>query len=329
MNRVEVVAAVLVDRRGCYLLARRPEGKPYAGFWEFPGGKVEAGETLQEALSRELQEELGIAVRQAYPWITCRFDYPHANVRLRLFRVVAWEGLPQPLEGQALAWQGPGCKAVSPMLPANAPIMRAAELPVVYGITNGSEVGEPALLEGMERAFHRGLRLVQVREKTLSSPLLRKLVEKVVWIARPWQAQVLVNGDIAVARECGADGVHLTAEQLAGLARRPDLPLVAASCHDEAGLQRAESLGLDFAVLGPIAPTASHPGRPSLGFPHLAQALQDCSLPVLGIGGLGLESLEAAWRAGAQGIASMRAIWTGDAPIPSRFQGQSSGWGQR
>ncbi len=320
MSRVEVVAAVLVDRQGRYLLARRPAGKPYAGYWEFPGGKVESGEAFPEALRRELREELGIDLRRAFPWISRRFDYPHAKVRLRLFRVVAWDGVPQSLEGQDLAWQGPGCDAVSPMLPANAPILRAAELPVVYGITNGSEIGEPALMEGLERAFFRGLRLVQVREKSLPPELLRALVDKVMRAARPWHAKVLVNENIAVARDSGADGVHLTGRQLAELESRPDLPLVAASCHDEEDLRRAERLGADFAVLGPIAPTASHPGKTPLGFQYLARAVEDCSLPVLGIGGLGLADLDAAWQAGAHGIASMRAVWAGDAPIPSRFR---------
>ncbi|MDE2624634.1 MAG: Nudix family hydrolase [Betaproteobacteria bacterium] len=324
VNRIDVVAAVLVDRLGRYLLARRPEGKPYAGYWEFPGGKVEPEETLQAALARELREELGIEVRRAFPWITRHFDYPHACVRLHFFRVVAWDGTPQPLEDQSLAWQGPGCETVAPMLPANAPVLRAAELPVVYGITNGSEVGEPTLLEGLERAFFRGLRLVQVREKDLPSDLLFKLTDKVVRAARPWHARVLVNGDVEVAKAAGADGVHLTSRQLADLGQRPDLPLVAASCHDEAELQRAEQLGVDFAVLGSIAPTVSHPERTPLGFRYLARVLEDCSLPVLGIGGLGLGELETAWEAGAHGIASMRAVWAGDAPIPSRFRLQSS-----
>lgn len=325
MIRTEVVAAVLVDRLGRYLLARRPAGKPYAGYWEFPGGKVEPGETLQQALVRELREELGIEVRRAFPWITRHFDYPHASVRLRFFRVVDWQGAPRPLEDQLLAWQGPGCEVVAPMLPANEPILRAVELPVVYGITNGSEVGEPALLEGLERALFRGLRLVQVREKSLPPDLLLKLVDKVVRAARPWHARVLVNGNVEVAQAARADGVHLTSVQLAELALRPDLPLVAASCHNQADLQRAQQLGADFAVLGPVAPTASHPAGQPLGFRFLAQALEDCALPVLGIGGLGLGQLEAAWEAGAHGIASMRAVWAGNEPIPSRFRLQSSG----
>ena len=320
MNRTEVVVAVLVDRQGRYLLTRRPEGKVYAGYWEFPGGKVEAGESLQDALRREIQEELGITVLRAFPWIVRHFDYAHANVRLHLFRVTQWEGQPMPLERQVLAWQGQGCEAVAPMLPANAPILQALALPVVYGVTHGADMGEPAMLEALERAFFRGLRLVQLREKDLPPDLLQRLAEKVLRIARPWRARVLINGDAVLARQVGADGVHLTGKQLAALDARPDLPLVAASCHNEEDLRRAERLRLDFAVLGPVAPTRSHPDQPSLGFGYLARALENCEIPVLGIGGMTLGDLESAWQAGAHGIASMRSIWQSDAPIPDAFR---------
>jgi 8-oxo-dGTP diphosphatase len=320
MALVEVVAAVLTDRKGRYLLAQRPVGKVYAGYWEFPGGKVEPGESLEQALVRELHEELGISVRRAFPWMVQQHEYPHAHVRLNLFRVVQWDGEPRPLEDQALAWQGPGLEPVAPMLPANTPILHALELPVVYGVTHAEDMGEPAFLESLERAFFRGLRLVQLREKELPAELLLKLAKKVVHAAKPYRARVLVNGNAEVAAAAGADGVHLSAIDLAKLEARPHFPLVGASCHTIQELRLAERWNLDFAVLGPIAPTRTHPGTIPLGFEAASRWIRDCALPVYGIGGLGLGDLEAAWQAGAQGIASMRAIWEGNAPIPSRFR---------
>ena len=85
--------------------AQRPAGKVYAGWWEFPGGKMEAGEPAERALARELHEELGIEVRRAYPWITRVHFYEHATVMLHFFRVVEWTGEPRAREGQALVWQ--------------------------------------------------------------------------------------------------------------------------------------------------------------------------------------------------------------------------------
>ena len=104
---VEVAAAVLQRADGSFLLAQRPEGKIWAGYWEFPGGKLEAGETAREALVRELCEELGIEVTTAYPWITRLFTYPHATVRLSFFRVTEWRGELYPHEGQQFSWQIP------------------------------------------------------------------------------------------------------------------------------------------------------------------------------------------------------------------------------
>src|SRR5574340_320755 len=124
---VDVVAAVVLQPDGRFLLARRPEGKPYAGDWEFPGGKVEAGETLLHALARELHEELGIEVERAWPWLVRHFDYEHASVKLHFFRVVGWHGEPHGREGQLLAWQAPGQVDVAPLLPANGPILSALE----------------------------------------------------------------------------------------------------------------------------------------------------------------------------------------------------------
>src|ERR1700752_4096497 len=101
---VEVAAAVILRHDGQFLLAQRPAGKVYAGYWEFPGGKVEPGEPARAALIRELREELGIEVTRAYTWVTREYASPHAHVRLNFFRVLGWEGEPRSREAQALSW---------------------------------------------------------------------------------------------------------------------------------------------------------------------------------------------------------------------------------
>lgn len=136
MNRAErpllhVVAGVVLNEAGDYLLSSRPQGKPYAGYWEFAGGKVEAGESELAALRREFAEELGIEVRAARPWLTKVHDYEHARVFLRFFRVEAdqWAGGIQAREGQQWSWQKPGDFTVSPMLPANTLLLQALAVP--------------------------------------------------------------------------------------------------------------------------------------------------------------------------------------------------------
>lgn len=311
-RRIAVVAAVLQQADGRFLLAQRPQGKAYAGYWEFPGGKVENGETPEAALARELHEELGIEVTAAYPWLIREFDYPHADVRLHFFRVRRWRGEPHGRESQAFAWQRPGAVDVAPLLPANGPIMRALELPEVYGITGFAAAGYPAALKRIERALRSGLRLVQVRGRGWPADLFARYAADVVALAHDHGARVLVNTDIELARRSGADGVHLTASQLMRIAQRPDLPLVGASCHDNAELRHAEAVGADFAVLGPVLPTPTHPDALLLGWDGFRRLVANTGIPVLALGGVRPEHREQALASGAHGLAMIRGAWAAD-----------------
>ncbi len=305
----EVAAAVLQKADGSFLLAQRPAGKIWAGYWEFPGGKVEPGETPHDALIRELHEELGIDTETAYPWITRTFTYPHATVRLNFFRVTAWHGDPHPHEGQQFAWQHPGATTVAPVLPANAPVLRALELPSLYGISNVKELGEEAFMRRLQDALRNGLRMVQLREKQLDQAALRAVALRMLPLLRRHGAKLIVNGDASLAREIGADGVQLSSAQLASIEKRPELRWCAASCHNVEELRRAEALGCDFAVLSPVLPTRSHPGEPALGWENFAKCLTGCSIPVYALGGLQITHLETAWRNGAHGVALLRQAW--------------------
>ena len=119
---VQVAVGVLIQENGAFLLTSRPAGKPYAGYWEFPGGKVEEGETTFQALCRELREELGIDVLSAMPWKVEVVDYPHSLVRLHFFKVSAWSGALQMREQQAAQWEGLPVR-VAPVLPGTLPVL--------------------------------------------------------------------------------------------------------------------------------------------------------------------------------------------------------------
>jgi 8-oxo-dGTP diphosphatase len=306
---VEVVAAVIERPDGYFLLAQRPAGKVYAGYWEFPGGKVEPGEPLAAALARELHEELGIDVERAYPWIVRTYVYPHAAVRLNFFRVRAWHGELHGKERQQLAWQHVSALEVAPLLPANAPVLRALQLPFEYAITHAGEIGVQQQLSSLERRLAQGLRLIQVREKGMQAPALERFAAAVIALARAHGARVLINSDIELAERLGADGVHLTAMQLGRLRHRPALAWCAASCHNAAELARAAQLGIDFAVLGPVQPTPTHPDARPLGWEGFSALAQGVAIPVFALGGLNPRDLESAWRCGAHGIAMLRGSW--------------------
>lgn len=307
---VEVAAAVLQRPDGSFLLAQRPADKICQGFWEFPGGKIESGETPPQALRRELDEELGITALQIYPWLTRVFSYPHATVRLHFLRVLRWRGEPQSREAQAFVWQKPGEPSVSPMLPANTFVLKALELPAQYAITNASESGEQRSLEQLEAALSRGLRLVQVREKQLERHALTRFAGEVVARCHDQGAKVIINADAELAVEVSADGVHLPAAQMLDADTRPSgLRWCGASCHDQLEVEKAEALGLDFVVLGPVKRTMSHPHVAPLGWERFHQLALGMSIPVFALGGLRHTDLEAAWRHAAHGIAMQRGAW--------------------
>ncbi len=297
---------------GSFLLAQRPPDKIWAGYWEFPGGKIEAGETPYHALVRELHEELGIEVETAYPWLTRVFTYPHATVKLHFFRVTEWRGELHPHERQQFAWQptlSQGQINVSPILPANAPILRALELPALYAISNAAELGIEPFLARLEARLNAGLRLVQLREKHLARDELRELARRVIALSHAYGAKVLLNGDVELAQEVGADGVQLSAMQLAALHERPAVDWCAASCHNAEELRRAEALGCDFALLSPVLPTQSHPSAPHLGWENFAAIAAGSSIPVYALGGLTHVDMRTAWQHGAHGISLLRQAW--------------------
>ena len=306
---VQVVAAVISRADGAILMAQRPPGKVYEGYWEFPGGKIEPHESLEEALARELHEELGITVERAYPWITRRYNYAHAAVALNFFRVVRFRGELDAREAQAFRWQSLDAIDVHPILPANGPIIAALRLPAEYAITNAGEMGEAAFMSALERRLQTGLRLIQVREPQMSAEGLRRFAAAVVAMAQAYGARVLVNENVALAEDCGADGVHLKAAQLQSLRARPRFQLVGASCHQASELNLAAGLAADFVVLGPVAPTPSHPGSPAMGWSAFERLVRGFDLPVYALGGMRMRDLEAAWTHGAHGIGMQRGAW--------------------
>ncbi|MDD5250147.1 MAG: Nudix family hydrolase [Rhodocyclaceae bacterium] len=313
MRKITAVAAAVILRPdGAFLLGQRAPDTFYPGYWEFPGGKVEAGETPREALARELHEELEIEVLTATPWIVREHVYEHAHVRLHFFRVTAWRGEMQDHVHAALSWQRADALAVAPMLPANAPVLAALRLPDFYAITQAGELGVAAQLTALRRALACGLRLVQLREPALAPPQRADFIRAAAEVCHAHGARALVNGDAELARAAGADGLHLPAAQLMARDARPDFPLVAASCHTRAELEQAARLGLDFAVFGPVKPTASHPGEPGLGWQVFGQLTENLPLPVYALGGLAPCDLAAAQAAGAHGIAAIRAAWGQD-----------------
>jgi 8-oxo-dGTP diphosphatase len=308
---MHVMAGVLVDGAGRILIAQRPPGKHLAGMWEFPGGKLEPGEAPLAALERELDEELGIGVDPLsfgelirVPW-----NYGERAMLLEAVVVRAWSGEPRALDAAAIAWRLPHDIDPAMLAPADRPILAALWLPEHYPITPAdASVAQASTL--VRAALARGERLVQWRLPGVATADARAGAAALLPEVERFGAQLVLSRDIEGARQLGT-GVQLSSAQLRELTERP-LPLgqlVGASCHDPDELALAAALGCDFATLSPVDGTTSHPDAPPLGWPRFAKWVENASLPVYALGGLGSADVATAKMHAGQGVAGISAFW--------------------
>lgn len=310
-ERIHVVAGVIENARGEVLVARRSAGAHQGGLWEFPGGKLEPGEDVRGGLARELTEELGISVDAARPLIRVRHDYSDRGVLLDVWRIAAWHGHVHGREGQSIMWAATDALPDLPMPAADVPIVSAVRLPDRYLITPSPGTDREGFLASLAASIAAGVNLVALRAKALSDEDLVSLSRRAAAVCRAGGARLLVNADASLLDAGGADGIHLDGTRLMGAASRP-VPaeaLLAASCHDATELAHAARIGVDFAVLSPVAPTASHPHAEPMGWGRFRELVDGVNLPVFALGGLGPEDLDTAWAHGAQGIAAIRGLW--------------------
>ena len=309
---IEVVAGVIIDKRGRILLSRRTPNRDMPGLWEFPGGKREAGETPEAALARELDEELGIRVTVGAPLITVPQQYPSKRLRLDVRHVVHWDGVPRGREGQALAWVAADKLGRYSMPPADLPVVAALQIPDRYLVTPPPGDDDAAWLHALDDALRAGIRRVQLRLPGIPDERRRALLQQALARCHRRDARLLFNGAVETALAAGA-GVHLTSTALHDHADRP-VPagtLLAASCHDARDLAQAARIGCDFVVLGPVAETDSHPGQPGIGWTAFAQLRETCAVPIYAIGGMMPDEIPESRRHGAQGNAAIRSLWPG------------------
>ncbi|MBV1787098.1 Nudix family hydrolase [Marinobacterium sp. D7] len=316
---IHVAAAIIVDSQGRILIAKRDASQHQGGLWEFPGGKVESGEPVELALRRELDEELGIQVEHARPQIRITHHYPDKSVLLDVWRVERFGGEAHGREGQPIRWVEPGALVDYQFPAANGPIVAAAQLPDRLSITGdiaalgaSPEEREVELLRRVQPLLNQQGQLLMLRSPTLSEEELSRHYGVLRPLCDAADLALILNGSIELANALGADRLHLTAQRLMALRSRDRFAgrWLSASCHNLEELRRAESLGLDFVTLSPVAPTASHPGAPVLGWRKFRELTEQCAIPAYALGGLLDTDLDAAWQHGAQGIASISSWWS-------------------
>ncbi len=318
---IRVAAALILDGRGRLLLGQRPEGKAWPGWWELPGGKIEAGESIEQALVRELDEELGIQATTVYPWVVYVHEYPKKTVELAFCQVTQWAGEPYGRESQAIDWVypaqirldqsdhpiGPGGAS---LLPAAMPALRWLQLPQTYRISNiSSPENLQRWLKSLRLELAQGLKLVQFREPHWQGDEsdLKLALDKTLELCRRKKARCLINSCHDYDWWRHADGVHLRAQDANRVLQQDIRPpgWLGVSAHNAQEIAIASQLQADFITLGHVLPSASHPVEPPLDWPRFKELALQAGRPVFAIGGQSLKTLETARLNGAHGIAAI------------------------
>lgn len=305
---VDVVAAVIVDAEGRLLLSRRPEGKHLAGLWEFPGGKREARESPEEALARELREELGIEIAASQPLMSLTHHYPEKSVRLLIHRVDDFEGQATGREGQRIDWFSKQAARALPMPPADRPILQLLGVHPCWGVigpTSGTRTAT-SLMQTWQSYLDAGYGCVCLRSGGWQRRGLENLVQRCADRARRAGARWLIDAPVDApidqalehALRFDADGIVISAGDLDGNTTRP-LPsdrLLVVRCAGPSDLARAARFGADLACLTPPGTASAFDG------PLLSEQIERSPLPVL-VWGVAAGELDRARACGAFGVA--------------------------
>ncbi len=323
LNEVHVAVAVIV-KNNRVLISKRPEHVHQGGLWEFPGGKIEPGETLLSAMEREIQEELAIKVLKSRPLIKIAHHYPDKSVLLETHIIEDFEGQQYPehemslgCEAQAVQWVDISQLKHYAFPAANQAIITALQLPQIYVISPDLLEMDTMQLQIFKKVFQK-YPLVQLRFKTLEGERLEQMVAKVYQLAQGTHVRLLLNSAMALNTELHdiAAGVHLTSAHLADtqwvLQYQQQFPekLLAASCHNALEVAQANDLKLDFATISPVQRTLSHSQQPELGWDKFAQLTAKAQMPVYALGGVNRMDVDVARSYGAQGIAGIRSLFS-------------------
>lgn len=307
MTKIVDVAVGLIVHGDHTLIAWRGAERHQGDRYEFAGGKVDAGESPAQALVRELDEELGIAVLHAQFLQRLTYAYPEKTVRLHVYRVDQFVGTPQGREGQPLHWVAINQLDQYAFPDANTPIVRAAQLPRHYIVSPDGQAGQPAWLA--QQVALPPAAWLYVRLPSITGD------EQVLWITALQQQrpdlQLIVSSELQ-DRGLMVRGYHLRQQalmQCTSLVRASTLQMWFASCHDQASLQQAERLGVDAVLVGAVHATPTHPDQHGMGWGGLSALIANRALPVYALGGVRPEDLPHAQQAGAYGVAGIRAFY--------------------
>ncbi len=304
---LHIIIGLIFNKKNQILIARRPQHTHLGGYWEFPGGKVKSGkiktnETHNQALARELKEEVGIEVKASQFFMTIPHHYSDRSVILHCYKVTDYQGEAFGCEDQQVRWCNMNELNCEDFPAANRSIINALRLPPFYVITE-----TPSFLKRGQGELNYSF--LQFRAPHLSQDNYRKAAEQFLVQLKPEQT-LLVNSDIEFAQAHSQVGLHLNSRTLMHCEERP-IPFsqwLAASCHNLEELKHAEKIQVDFVTLSPVCLTATHPDAEALGWQKFHELIQQTSLPVYALGGVNKKDLAQAQQLGAVGISGISAF---------------------
>ena len=313
---VHVAVGVIVNNDGKIFIAKRPLSAHQGGLWEFPGGKVDAGENIQQALVRELREELAINVIDSQPLIQIRHHYPDKSVLLDVHKITRFTGEPCGNEGQPVQWVNANELDNFEFPAANRPIISAINLSATYLIT-GNFADQNDFAVRLNRALVAGIRMMQLRLADFNVDRHQSLLDVAITSANSSGASLIINCSptefvrVADAYPSIKIGLHLSSFYAGQFGERPvdSNRLFGVSCHSADEIVHAQNIGADYLLLSPVLPTTSHPSASPLGWDQFAALVELANVPVYALGGVGGEHILIAQSYGAQGVAGISAWW--------------------
>jgi len=308
---VHVAVAVIRNQSAEVFITRRPDHAHQGGLWEFPGGKVEKDESVQQALSREILEETGIEISEIQPLIKIPFQYSDKQVLLDVWDVKSFQGKPHGREGQPFQWiKIDELRNVS-FPAANRAIVSAVQLPEVFLVTPEPQQDRFQFLDQLENNLFAGLRWIYLRARHLSRMEHITLAQKVCELCVKNQARVMLSLDLHGLVFPEIAGFHATNRQLLELSDRPtdSKTWFSASCHTEQDVYHANKVGADFILVGAIQKTQSHEDREPAGWQTFEKLVSIAQMPVYAIGGMTPQDVVESREKGGQGIAAINALW--------------------
>lgn len=309
-QKIQVAVGVIKNSKQQFLISKRHDHLHQGGLWEFPGGKIELGETVVDALARELHEELNITVRSAEPLIRISHQYVDKHVLLDVWLITEYDGTAESQQQQPLQWLLSSELSNYSFPSANQMILKCLSLTPYYAIT-GEFQNKEDFFEKFQRCLDNGIKLIQLRYKGDDNSLLMDLAEYSNKLCNKAGAKLLINSNPDFLKLCRADGVHLNSQMLHQYSKRPldKNKILAASVHTKKDLLQAIKIKADFVVVSPVFKTTSHPDANTLGLNGLSDLVAESSIPVYALGGMKKDMLPEVKNTGAYGVAAISDFW--------------------